>query len=359
MDFEDRAPFQKQESVARLFWSGQPLSDPRFYVNFVCCQSSIGRLWLFKFRRGMARVHISSSFVRLWRAYSNYWVWVAFWKSCWTHLDVSCASCGYWLWIVVWAGSVCANWGIFRNIEDRWCYLDLGLSSSCCIAYLEPETIGQQSLATCFSHVAICSQEVWSGEFGWSRLLQSPMHWDRRISERNVDYCLLYLRQALIGSAHGSFWATRSFSVFLPMIHEGVLYNLSSGKSNHRSLFAGRSLHYRTCCICRHLGHGQITSFRIYIHIHNLYLYVYIYTHISIYLSIYLSIHPSIYLSIYLSVCLPGYLSIYLSFYLSNYLTMKLFMYLPTSNISIYLIHIYPYHTYLSTLFIYIYMFVN
>jgi hypothetical protein len=214
MDFEDRAPFQKQESVARLFWSGQPLSDPRFYVNFVCCQSSIGRLWLFKFRRGMARVHISSSFVRLWRAYSNYWVWVAFWKSCWTHLDVSCASCGYWLWIVVWAGSVCANWGIFRNIEDRWCYLDLGLSSSCCIAYLEPETIGQQSLATCFSHVAICSQEVWSGEFGWSRLLQSPMHWDRRISERNVDYCLLYLRQALIGSAHGSFWATRSFSVF-------------------------------------------------------------------------------------------------------------------------------------------------
>lgn len=205
MDFEDRAPFQKQESVARLFWCGQPPSDPRFYVNFVCCQSSIGRLWLLKFRRGMARVHISSSFVRLWRAYSNYWVWVAFWKSCWTHLDVSCASCGYWLWIVVWAGSVCANRGIFRNIEDRWCYLDLGLSSSCCIAYLEPETIGQQSLATCFSHVAICSQEVWSGEFGWSRLLQSPMHWDRRISERNVDYCLLYLRQALIGSAHGSF----------------------------------------------------------------------------------------------------------------------------------------------------------
>ena len=147
------------------------------------------------------------------------------------------------------------------------------------------------------------------------------------------------------------------FLFFLPMIHEGVLYNLSSGKSNHRSLFAGRSLHYRTCCICRHLGHGQITSFRIYIHIHNLYLYVYIYTHISIYLSIYLSIHPSIYLSICLSVCLPGYLSIYLSFYLSNYLTMKLFMYLPTSYISIYLIHIYPYHTYLSTL--YIYMFVN
>ena len=133
MDFEDRAPFQKQESVARLFWCGQPPSDPRFYVNFVCCQSSIGRLWLLKFRRGMARVHISSSFVRLWRAYSNYWVWVAFWKSCWTHLDVSCASCGYWLWIVVWAGSVCANRGIFRNIEDRWCYLDLGLSSSCCI----------------------------------------------------------------------------------------------------------------------------------------------------------------------------------------------------------------------------------
>ena len=148
------------------------------------------------------------------------------------------------------------------------------------------------------------------------------------------------------------------FLFFLPMIHEGVLYNLSSGKSNHRSLFAGRSLHYRTCCICRHLGHGQITNFHIYIHIHN-HTYIYMYIYIYIFQYIYLSTYPSIHPSIYLSVCLSGYLSIYLSFYLSICLTIKLSnylsIYLPHIYLSISYISIHIMHIYLH----YIYMFVN